>query len=46
MVTTTSEPHVILQQPVVVTSNKVNSSPQVLKAIPGGQGKKFGWKGC
>ena len=45
MVTTTTEPHVMLQQPVVVTSNKVNASPQVLKAAPGGQGKKFGGKG-
>ena len=45
MVTTTIEPHVMLQQPVVVTSNKVNASSQVLKAAPGGQGKKFGGKG-
>ena len=45
MVTTTTEPHVTLQQPVVVTSNKVNASPQVLKAPPGGQGKKFSGKG-
>ena len=45
VVTTTTEPHVTLQQPVVVTSNKVNASPQVLKATPGGQGKKFGGKG-
>ena len=45
MVTTTIEPHVMLQQPVVVTSNKVNASPQVLKATPGGQGKKFSGKG-
>ena len=45
MVTTTTEPHVTLQQPVVVTSNKVNASPQVLKAAPGGQGKKFSGKG-
>ena len=44
-VVTTTEPHVTLQQPVVVTSNKVNASPQVLKATPGGQGKKFGGKG-
>ena len=43
MVTTTTEPHVMLQQPVV-TNNKVNASPQVLKASPGGQGKKFGGK--
>ena len=45
MVTTTTEPHVTLQQPVVITSNKVKASPQVLKATPGGKGKKFGWKG-
>ena len=45
VVTTTTEPHVTLQQPVVVTSRKVNASPQVLKAAPGGQGKKFGGKG-
>ena len=45
MVTTTTEPHVTLQQPVVVTSNKVNAGPQVLKATPGGQGKKFSGKG-
>ena len=44
VVTTTTEPHVTLQQPVVVTSNKVNASPQVLKATPGGQGKKFNRK--
>ena len=35
----------MLQQPVVITSNKVNASPQVLKAAPGGQGKKFCGKG-
>ena len=45
VVTTTTEPHVMLQQPVVVTSNKVKASPQVLKVTPGGQGKKFGGKG-
>ena len=45
VVTTATEPHVMLQQPVVVTSNKVNAGPQVLKAAPGGQGKKFGGKG-
>ena len=45
VVTTTTEPHVILQQPVVVTSNKVNASPQVLMAALGGQGKKYGGKG-
>ena len=45
MVTTTTEPHVTLQQPVVLTSNKVNAGSQVLKATPGGQGKKFSGKG-
>ena len=45
MVTTTTEPHVTLQQPVVVTSNKVNASPPVLKIALGGQGKKIGGKG-
>ena len=39
-----TEPHVTLQQPVVVTSNKVNAGPQVLKATPVGQGKKFSEK--
>ena len=43
--TTTTEPHVMLQQPIVLTSNKVNAGPQVLKAAPGGQGKKFSGKG-
>ena len=45
MVTPTTEPHVMFQQPVVVTNNKVNASPQALKAAPGGQGKIFGGKG-
>ena len=44
VVITTTEPHVTLQQPVVVTSNKVNVGPQAMKTIPGGQGKKFGGK--
>ena len=42
---TTTEPHVTLQQPVVVTSSKVNVSPQVLKVTPGEQGKKLVGKG-
>ena len=29
--TTTNEPHVTLQQPVVVTSNKVNAGPQSIE---------------
>ena len=45
MVTTTTDPHVRLQQPVVVTSNKVNAGPTVLKTTLGGQGKKLGGKG-
>ena len=45
VVTTTTEPHVTLQQHVVVTSNKINAHPHVLKATPGGQGKKFSRKG-
>ena len=45
IVTTTTEPQVTLQQPVAVTSIKVNASPQVLKVTPGGQGKKFSGKG-
>ena len=45
MVTTTTDPHVTLQQPVVVTSSKINVGPQVLKAALGGQGKKLGGKG-
>ena len=43
--TTTTEPHVTLQQPVVVASSKVNASPQVLKIAPGGQCKKLVGKG-
>ena len=45
VVTTTTEPHVSLQQPVVATRNKVNASPQVLKAASKGQGKKLCGKG-
>ena len=45
MVTTTTEPHVSLQQPVVATRNKVNAGPQVLKATPKAQGKKLSGKG-
>ena len=40
VMTTTTEPHVTLQQPVVVTSSKVNACPQIPKVVPGGQGKK------
>ena len=45
MVTTTTDPPVMLPCPVVVTSNKVNPSPQVSKAAPIGQGKKISDKG-
>ena len=45
VVTTTTNPHVMLQQPVVVTSSKVNAGPQILKTALGGQGKKLGGKG-
>ena len=45
IVTTTTEPHITLQQPVVVTSSKVNAIPQILKVAPGGQGKKPVGKG-
>ena len=41
----TTEPPVTLQQLVVVTSNKVNTGPQVLKAAPIGQGKKISGRG-
>ena len=44
-VTTTTDPHVTLQQPVVVTSSKVHAGPQVLKTALEGQGKKFTGKG-
>ena len=44
-VVTTTEPTVILQQPVVVTSNKVKANPQVLKVTLGGQGKGPAGKG-
>ena len=45
MVTMTTDPHVMLQQPVVVTSSKANAGPQVLKTALGGQGKKITRKG-
>ena len=45
VVTATSEPHLTLQQPVVVTSSKGNAGPQVQKVAPGGQGKKLAGKG-
>ena len=45
VVTITTKPHVTLQQAIVVTSNKMNASPPVLKTTLGGQGKKIGGKG-
>ena len=36
---TTTDPHVTLQQPVVVTSSKVKANPPILKVASGGQGK-------
>ena len=45
MVTTTADPPLTLTWPVVVTSNKVSSSPQVSKAAPKGQGKRIIDKG-
>ena len=45
MVTTTTNTPVTLPQPVIVTSNKANPSPQVSKAALEGQGKKANDKG-
>ena len=45
VVTTTTDPHAMLQQPVVVTSSKVNASSLNVKAALGGQGKKLVGKG-
>ena len=45
MVTTTTDPHAMLQQPVVVTSSKANAGPSILKAALGGQGKKLAGEG-
>ena len=44
-VVTTTELHITLQQPVVVTSSKVKANPQVLKVALGGQGKGHAGKG-
>ena len=41
----TTDPHVMLQQPVVVTSSKANAGPPISKTALGGQGKKFIRKG-
>ena len=40
-----TNPHVTLQQPVVVTSNKANAVPPILKTALGSQGKKLVGKG-
>ena len=45
MVTTSTEPPVTSPWAVIVTNNKVNPSPQVLKAAPIGQGKKISERG-
>ena len=45
MMTTTTDPHVTLQQPVVVTSSKGNAGPRVSKTTLRGQSKKFSGKG-
>ena len=45
VVTTTTNTPVSLPQPVVMTSNKANLNPQVLKATPEGQYKKGNNKG-
>ena len=42
---TTTEPHVTLQQPVVVTSSKVKANSKVLKVALGGPGKGPAGKG-
>ena len=38
-VVTTTEPHITLQQPVVVTRSKVKANPSILKVASGGQAK-------
>ena len=45
VVTMTTNPHMTLQQPVVVTSSKANAGPPILKTALGGQGKKLVGKG-
>ena len=44
-VVTTTEPHITLQQPDVVTSNKVKANPQDLEIASGDQGKGPAGKG-
>ena len=36
---TTADPHVTLQQPVIVTGSKAKANPPILKVASGGQGK-------
>ena len=38
-VVTTTDPHITLQQPVIVTGSKVKANPPILKVASGGQGK-------
>ena len=38
-VVTTADPHVTLQQPVIVTGSKVKANSPILKVASGGQGK-------
>ena len=44
-VVTTAEHNVMLEQPVVVTNNKVKANPQVLKVTLEGKGKGPAGKG-
>ena len=45
VMTTTTNPLAMLQQPVVVTSSKASAGPPILKTALGGQGKKLVGKG-
>ena len=45
VVTMTTDPHAMLQQPVVVTSSKASAGPPILKNALGGQDKRLGGKG-
>ena len=45
MVTTTADPHGMLQQPVVVTSSKANAGPPILKNCFRRSGQETSWKG-
>ena len=44
VVTTTTQPHVTLQQPVVVTSNKVNAGPASSENHSRRSGQEIQWK--